>query len=555
MLLKSKCKSVLAITLISASCLVFLEPTNTYAQENNTKGVVAEKSQDLSSIISDIQIENRDNLYMNKGAKISLEVKDENVSSILVGSKEVLIGGKTYNTLERDINGRFRGSIYYAAQETEYKYQPQKITIKYKNGQETVFNRNSSNEKTFQQFDFDVKLDSFKDFYIENKDNLYTDDEVNFSLKLGGKYNSTSACPKLTLVYQSESNKYSVINLYYKEKEDIFEGKGTFDTAGNLKLKYVYIQDDTLYIDKSSLKDTSVYVKQAPETFKEIKILNKKDIDKSSDMTIRATVNRPEKIDKILVKYDGSSYGRNIIEFELTKKTGDVFEATGEVPKDRKFYKFDKIEVYKTDGKIENITDVPKNSNLRIDTDINNIGWKKSSNGYYWYYLDENEIPVKGWLKDADKWYYLGEDGKMQIGWKKLDGTWYYLDGSGAMATGWKKLNGTWYYLKHSGAMATDWQEINGSWYYLQDNGAMLTGWKKNSSGSWYYLKPNGEMAREWEKVNGKWYYLGTKGVMQTGWQKIYGERYYMYQSGAMAANTVIDGWRINSSGVATKIK
>ncbi len=50
-------------------------------------------------------------------------------------------------------------------------------------------------------------------------------------------------------------------------------------------------------------------------------------------------------------------------------------------------------------------------------------------------------------------------------------------------------------------------------------------------------------------------YYLNTSGVMQKGWQKIDNEWYYLYGSGAMASNTIIDNWKIDSSGVATRIE
>ena len=42
---------------------------------------------------------------------------------------------------------------------------------------------------------------------------------------------------------------------------------------------------------------------------------------------------------------------------------------------------------------------------------------------------------------------------------------------------------------------------------------------------------------------------------MSIGWEFIDGVWYYMYSSGAMATNTVIDGWKIDGSGVATKIR
>ena len=38
---------------------------------------------------------------------------------------------------------------------------------------------------------------------------------------------------------------------------------------------------------------------------------------------------------------------------------------------------------------------------------------------------------------------------------------------------------------------------------------------------------------------------------MHTGWLNYGGTWYYLYSNGKMATNTTIDGWVINSSGVA----
>lgn len=99
----------------------------------------------------------------------------------------------------------------------------------------------------------------------------------------------------------------------------------------------------------------------------------------------------------------------------------------------------------------------------------------------------------QGWQYEDDIWYFY-KYGIKQKGWQNIDGTWYYFDEYYRMQTGWQKLNGVWYYLENSGAMATGWKKVNETWYYLKN-------------------------------------------------------------SGAMAKNTVIGGWKINSSGVATKIK
>ncbi|WP_294405189.1 hypothetical protein [uncultured Clostridium sp.] len=56
-------------------------------------------------------------------------------------------------------------------------------------------------------------------------------------------------------------------------------------------------------------------------------------------------------------------------------------------------------------------------------------------------------------------------------------------------------------------------------------------------------------MATGWQIVSGKWYYLKENGQMTTGWQDVNGSWYYMNSDGSMAANTTIDGYRLNDRG------
>ena len=242
------------------------------------------------------------------------------------------------------------------------------------------------------------------------------------------------------------------------------------------------------------------------------------------------------------------------------------------------------------------------------------VGWVKESNQWYyykggkkqtgwqkvdgtWYYLNSSGVMQTGWLKDRGTWYYLKSSGAMATGWEKVNGTWYYMNASGAMQTGWQKLDGVWYYMDSSGAMLTGWQDIGGARYYLNlSNGAMLTGWQK-IDGNWYYFYSGGSMATNTEidgwsidangiatkieavqngwlqvgndklyyiegvaqiglvDIEGARYYFNENGMMQTGWQIIDNVKYYFYESGQMATSTEIDGWSIDSNGIATKIE
>lgn len=118
------------------------------------------------------------------------------------------------------------------------------------------------------------------------------------------------------------------------------------------------------------------------------------------------------------------------------------------------------------------------------------------------------------WQKDTAGNWQWSESGHLQTGWKQIGGKWYHFNQNGIMNIGWFNDNGTWYYLDNSGAMKTGWLLDKGTWYYCQSNGAMLTG-------------------------------LHTIGNVQ----------YYFYPYGGMAVNTVVDGYKIDNSGAATKVE
>ncbi|WP_430393080.1 cell wall-binding protein [Clostridium perfringens] len=199
------------------------------------------------------------------------------------------------------------------------------------------------------------------------------------------------------------------------------------------------------------------------------------------------------------------------------------------------------------------------NLNLSNSYNIKNENLIKSSkegwintNGIWYFY--KNGIMQTGWLNDNGIWYYLNENGSMATGWYKVDSNWYYSNSNGVMQTGWLNDNGNWYYLNDNGSMATGWYKVDSNWYYSNSNGVMQTGWL-NDNGTWYYLNDNGSMATGWYKVYSKWYYSNSNGVMQTGWLNDNGTWYYLNSSGEMVTNTIIDGWKIDSNGIATPLK
>ena len=57
-------------------------------------------------------------------------------------------------------------------------------------------------------------------------------------------------------------------------------------------------------------------------------------------------------------------------------------------------------------------------------------------------------------------------------------------------------------------------------------------------------------MVTGWCNVGTSWYYLDYDGAMKTGWFKDSdGKYYYLYQSGEMAVNTTISGYKLGNNG------
>ena len=185
----------------------------------------------------------------------------------------------------------------------------------------------------------------------------------------------------------------------------------------------------------------------------------------------------------------------------------------------------------------------------------NYTGWQKRYDD--WTY-SENGKKVTGWKFINNNWYYFDVYGKMSTVLVSPvpmhGGGWYLLDSSGAMKTGWQKYNGEWCYFGSSGNMYMGWQKIDGKWYYFGSSKNMPESMTVNDKGVWYKYNISGAMKTGWQKISGVWYYFDASGAMKTGWLDEGGKKYYLQSSGAMATNTTIDGYKIDASGVATKV-
>lgn len=71
--------------------------------------------------------------------------------------------------------------------------------------------------------------------------------------------------------------------------------------------------------------------------------------------------------------------------------------------------------------------------------------------------------------------------------------------------------------------------------------------WKQDSTGWWNTEGSSWSVG--WKEIDGEWYYFDSNGYMKTGWIQYDGKWYYLYSSGAMAKNTTIDGYTVDSNG------
>jgi glucan-binding YG repeat protein len=216
--------------------------------------------------------------------------------------------------------------------------------------------------------------------------------------------------------------------------------------------------------------------------------------------------------------------------------------------------------------------ELPDGTKCWLDSDgsILKNSWLDTAEGYYYldkngnpvtgeqtiggkdYVFDQNGIRMDGMIETDDgKTVVTDESGALLSGWQEIDGKRYYFDpDSGEMLKGcWIELDGQEYFLDADGAMLTGWQIITPYTYYLGEDGAKQTG-LVTVNGKVFYLNEVGIREAGWKLVDGvKHYFFPVGCYMATGWQTIDGVKFYFYEDGTMAADTEIDGQKIQANG------
>ena len=148
------------------------------------------------------------------------------------------------------------------------------------------------------------------------------------------------------------------------------------------------------------------------------------------------------------------------------------------------------------------------------------------------YYADEEGVLQTGYINDGEDTYFFRDDFTMlESDWLTDENGVRRFDADGKLCRGWNTLNGTVYYFNADGYRQTGLLVLDGKTYLLGEDGARLTGWQDTDGRHVFFSYEDGSMV--------------------TGWQTIDGIRFFFHEDGSMAADTEIDGQRIQPNGYA----
>ena len=181
--------------------------------------------------------------------------------------------------------------------------------------------------------------------------------------------------------------------------------------------------------------------------------------------------------------------------------------------------------------------------------EIQESGWVKKEDGYYWlkedgtiltesgwkeldgkkYFLEEGGRRAEGWKEiEEQRYYFVPETGQMKLGWSTIAGKKYYFEKDGHQTIGWRSLGGKrYYFVPGTGQMKLGWSTIDGKKYYFEKDGHQTIGWRSLGGKKYYFVPKTGQMKRGWSTIDGKKYYFEKDGSQTYGWRSIGGKMYY----------------------------
>lgn len=266
--------------------------------------------------------------------------------------------------------------------------------------------------------------------------------------------------------------------------------------SATLKVTYLTTKEQEEYIDTELTKIVNSIIKNNMSNYDKIKTINKYLIDR--------------------YEYDNSFVSNNAYSALTTGKTTCQGYAM-------------------TAYKMLNLAGI-ENRIMVGDLDAVPHGWNLVNLNGYWYHLDITNNDAVGsnkYLLKSDE--YLRSNG---FTWEAND--YPTCDENYDLTSNNNTQN-----LSSNKEVSNDYGQtsigyksyVDGNWYL--------------SNGSWYFLKNTNIYVTGWNIIDNKWYCLGSNGAMQTGWI-YYNEKWYYCDpvSGDMAVNAIVDGYRLDSTGV-----
>ena len=213
--------------------------------------------------------------------------------------------------------------------------------------------------------------------------------------------------------------------------------------------------------------------------------------------------------------------------------------------------------------------------------EIQESGWVKKEDGYYWlkedgtiltesgwkeldgkkYFLEEGGRRAEGWKEiEEQRYYFVPETGQMKLGWSTIDGKKYYFEKDGHQTIGWRSLGGKkYYFVPGTGQMKRGWSTIDGKKYYFEKDGSQTYGWRSIGGKMYYFAEKTGVLRKGWLTLGNKKYYLNKDGSRFSGIRSVGGKKYYFQKNGELLTNEKcyeIDGkfYNIDKDGVMKEV-
>ena len=330
-----------------------------------------------------------------------------------------------------------------------------------------------------------------KIFYDSGSDNFYclSNDNIIKKVNLGNNDFTLEDYDQLRLMDKMEDNK--ILNYIFCNNGSVYFGQGFEYGLENLKnnVNSEFNIDSYSISDKESEKMSSISICEYDRYYSDCVIMKKKDyenngklyfsklknngpdiimeipkkygndsvvtvhMNESGNLLIKETYDDKEnkKIKNRYIVYDLKEYftdneyvlnddgtwtGKEDIDATLKYTFKNIDESQQEKNEDNKFLDSQPI-INENDNK-ESSNEKPEKKDIYVKSNENNEendfrkqdpSWRQE-----WYYYDENNNKVTGWVKSGDGWYYFDDEGVMQKDAIVIEhGCEFVLDGNGRL--------------------------------------------------------------------------------------------------------------------------